>query len=72
MAVTELNNPSSLRLKFSLGKVDGKDKRVTKSYSHLKHNAPAQDIYDVGVALASLQEHILLEVCKVDNTLVAE
>lgn len=72
MAVTALNNPSSLRVKLSLGKVDGKDKRITKTYSHLKHDALEQDIYDVGVSLMSLQEHILLEICKVDNTTIAE
>lgn len=72
MAVTAINNPSSLKLKFSLGMVDGKEKRRVKSYSHLKHNAGAQDVYDVAVRLASLQDHILMDVCKADNTSIAQ
>lgn len=72
MAVTAISNPSSLRVKFSLGKVDGKEKRITKSYSYLKHDASAQDVYDVGVSLASLQEHILVDICKIDNTTIAQ
>ena len=72
MAITATNNPSSLRVKLSLGKVDGKEKRVTKSYSHLKHDATAQDVYDVGVSLMSLQDHVLIDLCKVDNTSIAQ
>ncbi len=72
MAVTELNNPSSLRIRLSLGQEDGKDKRRTKSYSHLKPDAPAQDVYDVGVALMTLQQYPTLEISKIDNTVIAE
>lgn len=72
MAVTELKNPSSLRLTLSLGKVDGKDKRRSKTYSHLKPSANGDDVYEVATALMSLQDHALIEVRKVDNTTLAE
>ena len=52
MAVTVLNNPAGLRLKFDLGKDDstGKTKVKSKTFSSLKHNALAQNVYDVGEA----------------------
>lgn len=72
MVVTAINSPSSLNLKFSFGMVDRKEKRKIKSYSYLKHDAIAQDVYDVAVRLASLQDHILMDICKVDNTSIAQ
>lgn len=72
MAVTELNNPSSLKVKLSLGKVDGKDKRKTKSYSNLKPSASADDVYAVGTTLMALQSHAVIEIAKIDNTTIAE
>lgn len=73
MAVTALNNPSGLKMKFNCGKDEkGNIIRKTKTYPNLRHDALDQDIYDVSVMLASLQEHMLLEIVKVDNTTIAE
>ena len=73
MAVTAFNNPSGLKLKYNCGKnEEGKAIRRTKTYSNLRHDALAQDVYDVGVMIASLQDFTLIEVSKVDNTTIAE
>lgn len=68
MAITKINNPSSLKIKLSLGLVDGKAKTRSKSYSYLKHDANLQDVYDVGEALMSLQKHDVTDIIKIDNT----
>ena len=47
MSVIEAKNPSSLRVKLDLGMVNGKTKVRSKTLSNLKHNASAQDVYDV-------------------------
>lgn len=71
MAVTEMKNPSSLRIKLDLGMEDGKTKVRSKTFSNLKHNATAQDVYDVAEALIELQEYEKLEIAKIDNTTLA-
>lgn len=70
MAVVEIKNPSSLKVRLDLGMVDGKSKTITKSYTSLKHNASLQDIYDVAEAIMGLQEHSVLDIIKVDNTIL--
>ena len=74
MAVTELKNPSSLRLTYDFGKDPETQKaiRKNKTYGSLKPTAIAQDVYDIGVMIASLQNGILIEVAKLDNTTIAE
>jgi hypothetical protein len=57
MAVIEINNPSSLKVKLDLGMVDGKTKTRNKSYSLLKYDASAQDCFDVGTAIMGLQTY---------------
>nr|WP_294570807.1 DUF1659 domain-containing protein [uncultured Romboutsia sp.] len=68
MAVTEMQNPSSLRIKLDLGMVDGKTKVRSKTFSYVKHDASAQNVYDVAEALMELQEYQTIEVAKIDNT----
>ncbi|MBO3443426.1 DUF1659 domain-containing protein [Clostridium sp. CCUG 7971] len=68
MAVVEIKNPSSLKIRLDLGMVDGKTR--TKSYASLKHNTPLQDVYDVAEAIMGLQEHGVLDIIKVDNTIL--
>ncbi|HSQ88327.1 DUF1659 domain-containing protein [Romboutsia sp.] len=70
MAVIEINNPSSLKVKLDLGMVDGKTKTRIKSYSYLKHDALLQDVYDVGEAIMTLQEHTVMDIIKQDNTIL--
>lgn len=73
MAVTVLNNPAGLRLKFDLGKDDltGKTKVKSKTFSNVKYNASNEDVYEVASAIESLQEYPVLEVTKIDNTTLA-
>ena len=68
MAVTEAKNPSSLRIKLDLGMVDGKTKVRSKTFSYVKYDASAQNVYDVAEALMGLQEYQTIEVAKIDNT----
>ena len=68
MAVTEMQNPSSLRIKLDLGIVDGKTKVRSKTFSSVKHDASAQNVYDVAETLMELQEYQTIEVAKIDNT----
>ena len=71
MSVLEAKNPSSLKVKLDLGMVDGSTKTKSKSFSNLKNNASAQDVYDVAESLMSLQEYDVLEILKVDSTTLA-
>ena len=48
--------------------VDGKTKDRSKTFSNLKHDADAQNVYDVAESLMSLQEYDVLETIKIDNT----
>ena len=70
MAVIEINNPSSLKIKLDLGMVDGKTKTRSKSYSYLKHNALVQDAFDVGTAIMGLQGYTVIDIIKQDNTIL--
>ena len=71
-SVVEAKNPSSLRVKFDCGLNDnGKTIVISRTYSNLKHDAKALDVYNVADALASLQQHDVLEIAKIDNTTLA-
>ena len=71
MVVNEMQNPSSLRIKLDLGMVDGKTKVKSKTFSSVKPNASAQNVYEVAEALMELQEYSTIEVAKIDNTTLA-
>lgn len=71
MAIVTMNNPSSLRIKLDLGMENGKTKVKSKTFSSLKYDASAQNIYDVSEALMELQSHPTLEIAKIDNTTLA-
>ena len=66
MSVIEGKNPTSLRMKFDLGKdeLTNKTKVKSKTYSNIKPEATSQAIYDVATALEGLQEFPVLEVVK--------
>lgn len=69
--VIEAKNPSSIRIKLDLGMEDGRTKVRSKTFSALKHNASAQNVYDVANALMGLQEYTPIEIAKIDNTTLA-
>ena len=71
MAVLEAKNPSSLRIKLDVGMVNGRTKVRSKTFSNVKHDADAQNVYDVAEALMGLQEYQTIEVAKIDNTTLA-
>ena len=72
MSVIEGKNPTSLRMKFDLGKdeLTNKTKVKSKTYSNLKYDANNQDVYDVAQALMGLQDYTVLEVLKQDSTTI--
>lgn len=73
MAITAVKNPSGLKLKFDCGKDEkGNAIRKTKTFSSLRPDATVDDVYNVGVAIASLQDYILIDVAKIDNTSISE
>ena len=69
-SVVEAKNPSSLRVDCGLND-NGKTIVKSRTYSNLKHDAAALDVYNVADALASLQQHDVLEIAKIDNTTLA-
>ena len=69
--VIEAKNPSSIRIKLDLGMEDGRTKVRSKTFSALKHDASAQNVYDVANALMGLQEYTPIEIAKIDNTTLA-
>ncbi|WP_270646834.1 DUF1659 domain-containing protein [Paeniclostridium hominis] len=71
MTVSETKNPSVLKIKFDCGlNDDGKTIVKSRTFSNLADNATSQDILDVANALIGLQNHDVLEILKVDNTIL--
>lgn len=71
--VIEINNASSLKIKFDCGiNLDGKSIIKTRTYSNVRADAASLDVYNVADALASLQKHSILDVIKQDNTTLKE
>lgn len=71
MAVSETKNPSVLKIKFDCGLNDnGKTIVKSRTFSNIADNATSQDILDVANALIGLQNHDVLEILKVDNTIL--
>ena len=67
--VTETKSPSSLKMKFDCGLGDnGRTIVKSRTYSNLKPDAKALDVYNIADAMVSLQQHSVLEIVKQDNT----
>ena len=67
--VSETNNYSTLKIKFDCGlNDDGKTIVKSRSYSNVKANAKALDVFNVAETLISLQQHDKLSIVKQDNT----
>lgn len=68
-SVLEVKDFSSLKIKFDCG-LDDNGKSIVKSrtYSHLKNDAKSLDVFNVANAIASLQQHSVLTIEKIDNT----
>ena len=67
-------NPSGLKLKFECGQNPETGKTIVRSrtYSNINPEADADDVYEVGETLASLQKYRLIEVAKIDNSTLTE
>ncbi|MGL5718790.1 DUF1659 domain-containing protein [Cetobacterium sp.] len=71
MSVSEVKNPSSLKIKLDCGPGEnGKTIVKSRTYSNLKAATSTQDTLDVARALISLQIHSELEINKQDNTIL--
>ena len=72
MAVIPTKNPSSLKMRFDCG-LDENQKTIVKSktYSKVRPDVTHEKVYAVADAMASLQEHTLIEVAKIDNTTIS-
>lgn len=72
--VIEAKNPSSLRLKLDCGvnELTGKIVVKSKTFSNVRPNASVDDVYQVAVALGSLQQYDVLEIAKIDNSTLTE
>lgn len=67
--VSETKNYSTLKIKYDCG-LNGEGKTIVKSrsYSNVKDNAKALDVFNVAETLISLQQHDKLSIIKLDNT----
>lgn len=67
--MVEIKEQSSLKIKFDCG-LNDEFRTIVKSrtYSGVKADATAADVYDVAEALISLQRHDMLSIIKQDNT----
>lgn len=73
MAVTKVPGNSALRLVLQVG-ISGTGNPVlrNKSLNNVKAASLDQDIFDVANALASLQDHTLNGIIRVDNATMIE
>lgn len=71
MAAVQSINGSALQLILNTG-VDAQGNPVlkTRKYSSVKPGATAQGIYDVAIAISSLQKHTLNSIVRQDDSLV--
>ena len=61
---------TNLKLVYTYQNEDFKDCTKSKTYSHVDQNASADDLYEVGASIASLQEYQLAEIQHIEiNTL---
>ena len=52
---------TNLKLVYTYQNEDFKDCTKSKTYSHVDQNASAEDLYEVGAGIASLQQYDLAE-----------
>lgn len=63
----------SFKLIYSLGlDENGKEIRRSKSYGEVRQTANDEDIFEVAKSIANLQQNTLVEVRKVENTILGE
>ncbi|GAA0714901.1 hypothetical protein GCM10008904_31120 [Paraclostridium ghonii] len=66
---SEVAQMSALKIKYDCGLGEnGRTIVKTRSFSNVKDDAKALDVYNVAEILNSLQKHDVLSVVKIDNT----
>ena len=66
---SEVAQMSALRIKYDCGLGEnGRTIVKTRSFSNIKHDAKAVDVYNVAEILNGIQKHDVLSVVKIDNT----
>jgi len=72
MAVTKTPTGSTVRLELHVDTVDGNPVFRKRSFTNVKPTASDQDVYDVAVALGSLQEYPVNDVGRIDSASLIE
>ncbi|MBC3899423.1 DUF1659 domain-containing protein [Acetobacterium malicum] len=70
MAVTTDFIEQKIQIRSNHGMVDGKEKITTRTYGDVRASATDQDIYDVAVIIAGLQQPVMEEVFKQETNLI--
>ena len=63
---------TNLKLVYTYQNEELKDCTKSKTYSHVDQNASAGDLYEVGAAIASLQEYQLSEMQHIEISTLSE
>ncbi len=72
MAITTVKEKMALKLELDAGIVNGKQKVTSKVFSNVKTDANNDSLHEVAVTLAGLQSKDLLNVKRVEETLLRE
>ena len=72
MPVTTNFMEQKIQIRSNHGMVDGKEKITSRTYGDVKAAATDQDIYDVAVIIAGLQQPVMEEVIKQQMNLIIE
>jgi len=68
--ITDFLN-KKIQIRSNHGLVDGKDKITSRIYGDVRAAATDQEIYDMAVIIAGLQQPVLEEVVKQELTLIS-
>ena len=63
---------TNLKLVYTYQNEEFKDCTKSKTYSHVDQNASADDLYEVGASIASLQEYQLSEMQHIEISTLSE
>ena len=72
MAIASVKEKTTLKLELDAGVVDGKQKVKSKAFNNVKINATDNSLHEAATILAGLQQKDLLNVKRVEETLLTE
>ncbi|MEO1814547.1 MAG: DUF1659 domain-containing protein [Acetobacterium sp.] len=70
MAVSTDFLDTKIQIRSNHGMVDGKEKTTSRTYGDVRASATDQDIYDVAVIIAGLQQPVMEECIKQEINLI--